>query len=448
MESERKHFKIGDLFELTHGFAFKSKDFVSSGVPVIKIKNVKANSVVLNNLAYVDESFLKKRRDKIIKRGDILITMSGNRFGSTRKTWVGKVAQFTIPGSYLLNQRVGILRPKPGITLNSRFCTYILSSNEYQELFISIATSSGGQANISPLQILGTDILLPPLHEQHAIANILGALDDKIESNRKMNNSLEAIARAIFRSWFMDFDPVRAKAEGRQPVGIDHETAVLFPDSFEDSELGQIPKEWKVKSIGEAVRCVGGSTPSTKISEYWEDGTNPFVTPKDMSTLTSPVIMDTTRHITESGVNTISSGQLPIGTVLLSSRAPIGYLAIAEAPVSVNQGIIAMICDKELPNYYVLYWTEANMETIKSNAGGTTFAEISKRNFRPIKLVIPPSQLLKKYNKQCELLFRRIVANLQESKNLASIRDVLLPKLFSGDIQIKDAGKFVEMSHE
>ncbi|MEE4354796.1 MAG: restriction endonuclease subunit S [Desulfatiglans sp.] len=293
--------------------------------------------------------------------------------------------------------------------------------------------------------------------EQRSISHILGSLDDKIELNRRMNETLEATARAIFKSWFVDFlpvrakqrartqtgDPVRAKTEGR-PTGLPDDIAALFPDSFEDSELGEIPRGWKAKPIGQAVKCVGGSTPSTRNPAFWDGGKNPFVTPKDMSSFTSPVILDTSRHITDAGVDKISSGRLPIGTVILSSRAPIGYLAITEVPVSVNQGVIAMICNKDLPNHYVLYWTETNMETIKSNAGGTTFAEISKRNFRPIPVVVPQNLVLEAFVQQVEPLHKQVVLNLQESNSLASLRDTLLPKLISGELRVPDAEKFIE----
>ena len=278
--------------------------------------------------------------------------------------------------------------------------------------------------------------------EQRAIGQILGTLDDKIALNQQMNETLVAMARAIFNSWFVDFNPVRAKAEGRDP-GLTIPIADLFPKQFEDSELGEIPMGWEIKSIGEAVQCVGGSTPSTKNLAFWNGGTNPFVTPKDMSLLNNPVILNTTRHITDEGVDTISSGRLPPGTVLLSSRAPIGYLAITEVPVSVNQGIIAMICDKELPNYYVLHWAKANMETIKRNAGGTTFAEISKRNFRPIKVIVPNGEVLEAYIKQVEPLYRRLILNVQESNTLYFLRNTLLPKLISGELRVKNSEQFI-----
>jgi len=279
-------------------------------------------------------------------------------------------------------------------------------------------------------------IPMPSLKEQRSVVQVLSTLDDKIELNRKMNETLEEMARALFKSWFVDFDPVRAKAEGRQPYGMDAETAALFPDSFQDSPLGKIPKGWNVCPIGEVVQCLGGGTPRTKESKYWVGGMNPFVTPRDMSSLACPVLLDSERHITDEGVAKISSGRLPAGTVLLSSRAPIGYLAIAEQSVSVNQGIIAMVCDGSLPNHYVLHWTRENMDAVEANAGGTTFAEISKKNFRPIPAIVPLETVSAAFTQQAGSLHERMVSNVKESNTLAEIRDALLPKLLSGEVRV------------
>jgi len=327
---------------------------------------------------------------------------------------------------------------KPKIDLSVKWAYYELLTHDINTMDSGSAIPSTSRESFYQLPVR-----VPPLEDQHAIAHILGSLDDKIELNRRINKTLEATARAIFKSWFVDFDPVHAKSEGH-PTGLPDDIAALFPDSFEDSELGEIPKGWEVKPIGQAVKCVGGSTPSTKNPAFWDGGKNPFVTPKDMSSLTSPVILDTSRHITDAGVDKISSGRLPIGTVILSSRAPIGYLAITEVTVSVNQGIIAMVCNKNLPNHFVMYWIETNMETIKSNAGGTTFAEISKRNFRPIPVVVPQKPVLDAFIQQVEPLHKQVVLNLQQSNSLASLRDILLPKLISGELRVPDAEKLVE----
>ena len=287
-------------------------------------------------------------------------------------------------------------------------------------------------------------VLWPPIAEQKTIAHILGTLDDKIELNQQMNQTLEAIARALFKSWFIDFDPVRAKLDGRQPIGMDAETAALFPAEFEDSALGKIPKGWKVKPIGDAVKTVGGATPSTSEPAYWEEGNFYWSTPKDLAPLSSPVLLDTERRITEKGLQKISSGLLPKGTLLLSSRAPIGYLAIAEIPLAINQGYIAIVCGQELSNHYVLRWVQFNMDVIEGRANGTTFMEISKKNFRPIPALVPPQQVLQVFNNQAEFIHQQVVNNLRQNKTLASIRDALLPKLLSGEIRVQDAEKLVE----
>src|SRR6266702_1260076 len=169
-------------------------------------------------------------------------------------------------------------------------------------------------------------VKIPDIQTQQAIAEILSCLDNKIELNRQMNKTLEAMAQALFKSWFVDFDPVKAKAEGRKPEGMDDVIAALFPSNFTDSPLGLIPEGWEVKEIGEVVDETGGATPDTKESSYWDSGTIPWVTPKDLSSISVHVLLDTERKISEKGLAKISSGLLPVGTVLLSSRAPIGYL--------------------------------------------------------------------------------------------------------------------------
>ncbi len=285
--------------------------------------------------------------------------------------------------------------------------------------------------------------LLPPLPEQRAIAHILGTLDDKIELNRRMNETLEAMARAIFKSWFVDFDPVRAKARGEQPAGLAPEIASLFPDALVETELGEAPKGWEVAAIGDLAEIVGGSTPSTKEPAYWEDGVHSWATPKDLSGLSVPVLLETERRVTDAGLGRISSGLLPVGTVLLSSRAPIGYLAIAEIPVAINQGFIALKPKKTVSNFFLLLWCSFGHDEIVSRANGSTFLEISKASFRPIPLVAPPSQIMAAFDSLVRPIYKRIMQSERETRSLAALRDTLLPKLISGELRVADAERFV-----
>ena len=480
--SEWKEYRLADAVNLIGGGTPKRShpEYWGGAIPWLSVKDFN------NGYRHVDsaeesitEIGLAKSSTKILTESQLIISARGT---------VGALAQMSKPMAF--NQSCYGIDAKPEQATND-FLYYLIkcSISNFKQITHGAVFDTITRETFEHILVK-----LPPLPEQRAIAHILGSLEDKIELNRQMNQTLEKMAQAIFKSWFIDFDPVldnalragnpipesmRERAEIRRrrldqnqpsppllpegeggksssPSGrgggegvvgseaFDH----LFPDSFEDSALGEIPKGWAVRPIGDVVQCVGGATPSTKKAEFWDGGTNPFLTPKDMSSLITPVILNTDRHITDAGVKKISSKRLPAGTVILSSRAPIGYLAINEVPVSVNQGIIAMICNGDLPNHYVLLWTMASMETIKGKAGGTTFAEISKKNFRPIPALIPISSILNAFTKQVEPLFQQVVENVVSAESLARIRDTLLPKLISGELPIPDAEKLAKYSEQ
>ena len=334
-----------------------------------------------------------------------------------------------------------IIRARPDPTRADYLYLYYFFNSALGLYHLDTIRRQVAVAGITGSDLTNLDIPVPPLLDQRAIAHILGTLDDKIELNRRMNETLEAMARALFKSWFVDFDPVRAKMEGRD-TGLPKHLADLFPDRLVDSELGEIPEGWEVSEIGKEIDAVGGATPSTKEPAYWNEGEQHWATPKDLSKLLSPVLLETNRKITDTGVKKISSGLLPVGTVLLSSRAPIGYLAIAEVPTAINQGFIAMVCEKRLPNLYVLFWCYENLDYIKGISSGSTFAEISKKAFRPVSVAVPSKEVLAVYEDMVRPLYDRIVANTKESVPLVSLRDTLLPQLISGKLRVKTAETF------
>jgi type I restriction enzyme S subunit len=274
---------------------------------------------------------------------------------------------------------------------------------------------------------------------QKLIVKQLSALDDKIDLNRRMNETLEAMAQALYKDWFVDFGATRAKMEGRAPY-LAPDIWALFPDRLDDEGK---PEGWSLSAIGDEVSVVGGSTPSTKEPRFW-DGDIHWTTPKDLSSLSSPVLLGSERRITKEGLEQIGSGLLPVGTVLLSSRAPIGYLAIAQIQTAINQGFIGMICKQRLTNVFAWLWTKANHDLIVQHANGSTFLEISKSNFRPLPVIVPPEGVLRAFNDVASPLFDRIVCNEREVSTLAKTRDLLLPKLMSREIRVRDAEKIAE----
>jgi type I restriction enzyme S subunit len=432
MSSEWQSYQLGDLFDLTNGFAFKGSEFKPSGIPVIKIKNVKPNCLLLGDLAYVDIAVADKRPDKELKRGDILITMSGNRMDGSRDTWVGKVAYFDIPGRFMLNQRVGVLRPKKGIEVDRKCCAYFLSSDEFQDFFIAVATSSGGQANLSPSQILGEKIRLPPLIEQKKIASLLSALDDRITLLRETNSTLEAIAQALFKSWFVDFDPVHAKMQGRAPEGMDEATAALFPDSFEDSDLGPVPKGWAMTSFRDSINVIGGGTPKTSVPEFW-GGDIPWFSVVDAPNASDVFVVDTEKHITEAGLNGSSTKLLPAGTTIISARGTVGRLALTGCPMAMNQSCYGLR-GKAGDQYFTYFSTTRLVEQLKQRAHGSVFDTITQETFAGVSLGYPTNEVIQAFEQLVEPLLMRIRENLIQANSLASLRDALLPRLISGQL--------------
>ncbi|BBP36121.1 putative type-1 restriction enzyme HindVIIP specificity protein [Escherichia coli] len=359
--------------------------------------------------------------------------------------------------------------------LTSEYLHLILSSDDF--INYSHLTSKGAKMPRGDKgAMLSYKIKIPSLKYQKRCTKLIFTLSKKINSNNRINQTLEQMAQALFKSWFVDFEPVKAKMAVLEAGGSQEDatlaamtaisgknadalavferehpeqyaelkaTAELFPLAMQDSELGEIPEGWTLSEIGAQIDIAGGATPSTKTPDFWDNGDIHWTTPKDLSNVKDKILLHTERKITKAGLGKISSGLLPVNTVLMSSRAPVGYLAIAKVPVAINQGYIAMKCNKELSPEFVLQWCSANMPEIISRASGTTFAEISKKNFNPIPLVKPPLELVKNYTKQVSAIYSLIENTMRENNSLTELRDTLLPKLLSGEITLPEAEQAV-----
>jgi len=405
-----------------------------SGTPLIRVGDVAEGGVVRAPTMRISDDVHKEYLRTELRGDELLITLVG-------KPGVCVLVRPEMKGWNIARALAAARLKSPELR---SYIKAVLESSVMRNIILSMLNTTV-QPTLNLKEIKTLPVPMPDdVREALAIGAFTEVLNSRIAILQETNTTLEAIAQAMFKSRFVDFDPVHAKAEGREPEGMDAAAAALFPCEFEESELGLIPKGWRVDDIGKVVLCLGGATPSTKELRYWDNPVHHWVTPKDLSGLEVPVLIDTERMVSDSGLAKISSGLLPVGTLLLSSRAPIGYLAIAHVPTAINQGFIAMLPGGELPASYLLFWTKLNMDGIKQKANGSTFMEISKSAFRPIKVAVPPSQVVGAFDAIAKPLLDRIAENERQRRQLAQLRDTLLPRLISGKLRLSESEALIE----
>ena len=413
--------------EVTVGYVGPmAAEYVESGIPFLRSLNVEPYRINTTDLKFVSAEFHRRIKKSALRPGDVAIVRTG------------KPGTCAVIPDWLHDANCSdLVIARCGGSLRPRFLCYWVNSIAAHHIASHTVGAVQQHFNVGAAKTM--QVAAPSLRDQDAVISVLGSLDDRVALLRETNATLEAIAQALFKSWFVDFDPVRAKQQGLPPAGMDEATAALFPDSFEKSALGFVPKGWSVRPVGDAVKCVGGATPDTKEPSYWSPEEHSWTTPKDLSGLPAPVLLSTERRLSTKGLAKIGSGLLPVGTLLMSSRAPIGYLAIAQVPVAINQGYIAMSPGSLLPPLYMLFWCQQNMEGIKSRANGSTFMEISKKAFRPIPALVPSSPVVEAFLAVASPLFSLLVSKELQAQTLATLRHTLLPRLISGQLRLPEA---------
>lgn len=432
MSSEWAVYRLQDIGRLVTGKTPKSgvPEFEGIDVPFVSPPDFSGSKWISKTVRSISEAGAQSVKGSLIPPNSVLVTCIGSDMGKAALT----------TSRCVTNQQINAV-----LVDKSRFCPEFV----YYNLSLrkgEIRGLAGGSAQpiLNKSAFGQICIEAPHLATQRAISAVLRPIDERIALLRETNATLEAIAQALFKSWFVDFDPVRAKMKGRVPEGMDEATAALFPDSFEETDLGEVPKGWAVCPIGDLVETVGGATPDTKQDAFWSPEAHHWTSPRDLSGLASPVLLDTERRISPAGLARISSGLLPAGTLLMSSRAPIGYLAISQVPTAINQGYIAMPPGGRLPPLFMLFWCRENMDVIKGRANGSTFMEISKKAFRPILAIVPDAEIIQAFLNVADPLFQRLIEGERQAQALASLRDSLLPRLISGQLRVPEAMPLVE----
>lgn len=418
--------RLSDVAELRGGFAFKSDDYAPVGRFILRTLNIREDgSISRDDAVYLPPELCHLYSRFELCPDDTLFVMVGATLGK-----IGFVKKSDLPA--LLNQNMWLVRAKHQVS-DPKFIHYA---------FRFAATSTLNWASGSARDFVRRDdyrnllIGLPPIEEQRAIGHGLYSLDSKIESNRRMNETLEAMSRAIFKSWFADFDPVRAKAEGHKPFAMDADTTALFPHLFQDSPLGKIPKGWRAGKLEEIIDIHSGGTPKTSVPDYW-GGDIPWFSVVDTPQPSDVFAIQTTKSITKAGVENSATEVLPTGTTIISARGTVGNLAVAGLPMAMNQSCYGIRGRDGFGDYFTYFNVKSKVDELLQSTHGTVFDTITRDTFKIVDCVVPPTELTQVFDRTVRPFLQRLLGNLFESNSLGQIRDALLPKLISGEIRMK-----------
>ncbi|KXV70267.1 hypothetical protein AD951_03340 [Acetobacter malorum] len=317
---------------------------------------------------------------------------------------------------------------------NRRFVYYFMKTLKTKDLDVGSSNPTLNRNHVHPLSVIW-----PPFKEQEKISEILSLLDDKIDLNRRMNETLEAMARALFRDWFVDFGPTRAKMAGEAPC-LAPELWELFPDRLDDERK---PEGWETSTFDHCITILTGGTPKTSVPSYW-NGNIPWFSVVDAPTESDVYVLDTTKKITQDGLNNSAASILPENTVIISARGTVGKLALTSGNMTMNQSCYGIRGSNGYGQYFILQTLKNILNELKNNTHGSVFDTITRQTFSTISTTLPSLRLAQHYEDMVSKYFERILVNCQESRTLAQLRDLLLPKLMSGEISIRDAEKMVE----
>jgi type I restriction enzyme S subunit len=418
--------ELSEIIDVKHGFAFPGENICDE--PRGDILLTPGNFAVGGGFKGDKYKYFDGHvsEEYVLHEDDLIVTMTDL---SKQADTLGYPALVPKPQHFrfLHNQRLGKVLIRDATKVEKRFLSYLLRAPEYRHEVLAGATGTTVK-HTSPSRILAFKTTIPPLGEQRAISRILGTLDDKIELNRRMNETLEAMARALFKSWFVDFDPVRAKVEGRD-LDLPKPLADLFPDSFVDSELGEIPKGWSVGSVDDEFDLTMGQSPPGET--YNDTGKGlPFY-----QGCTDFGFRFPTRRIYCTAPTRLGKA----GDTLVSVRAPVGDINMATEECAIGRGVAAVRHKTGSRSYSYQFMQSIGEVFARFEGEGTVFGSIGKKDFHAIACVNPPPELVLAYEARVSPLDDRVEVTEREIRTLATLRDSLLPKLISGELRVKDA---------
>ena len=393
----------------------KQNEFASEGHCLF----LSATNVTKNGFDFSDCQFVSEQKDAVLRkgklhRGDVVLTTRGT---------IGNSAYYTDVIQYdhmRINSGMVILRCDVKNMLPV-YLYHFLRSPSFSGQVNSLR-SGVAQPQLPIRDIKKIKLSLPPIKVQSKISSVLSAYDDLIENNRRRIQLLEQAARLLYKEWFVH---------------------LRFPGHEHTKIVDGVPEGWEKKIIAEVCETIGGGTPSTKVPEYW-DGDITWVVPSDITNNNSLILLESERKITEKGLRESSAKIVPAETILMTSRASVGFFTLMDHEVCTNQGFINIVPFDDQSRMYLLFNLLSRVNEIRSNAKGTTYPEISKSRFREMGIIIPNETLLAQFGEIAYDVIRQVRCLMRSNMNLAKARDLLLTKLLSGGICIQGAEKLME----
>jgi type I restriction enzyme S subunit len=390
-------------------------EYFETGVPFLRSLNVDPFTIKLNDVKYIDKEFHERLKKSALRPGDVVIVRTG-------KPGACAVIPDWLPEANCSD----LVIVRCGEGLDPRYLMYSVNSTVVRHVNAHLVGAVQQHFNVGSARAI--ELQLPPIEEQRAIVRVLGALDDKIELNRKMNRTLEELARAIFKSWFVDFDPVHAKAASQQPIGMDAETAALFPDSFQDSPLGPIPAGWCAKSLDQIATFTNGLA----MQKYPPAGDEWLPVIK-----IAQLKKGSAEGADRASTDIPATARIDDGDLLFSWSGSLETTVWTGGPGALNQHLFK-VESEEFPQWFVHEWIKEHLPWFQSIAAhkATTMGHIQRTHLTEAMVAVPPADLVAAdclVGKMADLSLSRSL----ESKMLAQTRDLLLPKLLSGEVRIQ-----------
>lgn len=378
----------------------------SSGIPFVTISNFDPSDgeIDFTNTAYVPVEYYESLKlERRPMKNDVLYSVVGS---------FGIPSLVKSESEFVFQRHIAILRPNE--LIDPRYLYYVMKNRDFYHWADSVAIGAA-QRTVTLGQLRSKEIELPEIEAQRRIAGVLSAYDELIENNRRQIKLLEEAAQRLYKEWFIDLN---------------------YPGHESTPIHNGLPEGWRVMRVSELCETVGGGTPSTKEASYYEGGTIPWVTPTDVTHNNCLALLQPSKYITQEGLSHSSAKLLPARSILMTSRATVGYFAICNQEVCTNQGFISCIPSDDRHRWFLLLALMSKADGIRSLASGSTFKEISKSNFRTIGLLFPSEQVLNRFDRAIEPIYEQLYALQQQISAAREARDRLLPKLMSGEIEV------------